>query len=676
MNSTEYDILMATDCRFPGGTTASVVEEIEAQYRAGYRTGLLHLSSPIQRSRRPFATRIRRVLEDGKAHLVGAQPVRTSVLLIRHPSVMSELPAGLAPIDAEHVVMIANQVPSDDRGAGAYFDPVQVHRNIRTVFGREAIWAPIGPRVRTALEPSGVPMLPDNWENIIDLDAWEVQRTGLVSDTPVIGRHSRGHWSKWPETRKDILGAYADDPRYRVRIMGGTEAPEGILGELPANWTTLPFDSIPVREFLAGIDFFVYFHHPGLVEAFGRVVLEALAAGAVCMVPPEMEPIFGDACHYGAPADVRAFVDSVAADPEEFLRRSRRGLDLVRERFSYQAHIERVTAIIGPPAGEPRRTESPQAGGPVSVLLDVGGTSPLGERTIAALSESFGPLVLLTDRAQDDWPPSAAVETVPGVLVNQPARDRDADMRRRLAHVVAVHEAARVLVLHSRDARYTGALDEAVQVELLRRRGPDQQWSATAVPGGKRSRPSPRAVAQRMSRQGMSLARRRAPRVVRRAGRTVADAGTRVRRGISGYAGVQNPTAVPVPAIYSHLDPRAPVVLLVVTSPAVTPERTLDAVLARAQVASAFRVAVLAPVGWVEAADVRGVTLETWVTEDQWPDAYTARWREYARDRLTHVARLIRPAAVVNIERTIDSGADPASLRTLDLMEAAARARQ
>src|SRR5699024_10715713 len=135
--------------------------------------------------------------------------------------------------------------------------------------GVEATWAPIGPAVRAALAPSRVPMMAADWENIIDAHAWATRRQGLVSDRPVIGRHSRGHWSQWPATRTDILAAYPADPRYRGRILGGTEAPEGILGELPANWETLPFASVPVAEFLAGIDFLVYYHHPGLVEAFG-----------------------------------------------------------------------------------------------------------------------------------------------------------------------------------------------------------------------------------------------------------------------------------------------------------------------------------------------------------------------------------------------------------------------
>src|SRR5699024_1456364 len=125
----------------------------------------------------PFADRIRRVLEDGKAELVvGRETVHAGLLLIRHPAVLSELPPHLPPIEARQVVLVVNQVPEDARGAAPYYDVNQVHRNIRRAFNQEGMWAPIGPGVRAAVRAGGdVPMLEADWENIIDLDRWRAQ---------------------------------------------------------------------------------------------------------------------------------------------------------------------------------------------------------------------------------------------------------------------------------------------------------------------------------------------------------------------------------------------------------------------------------------------------------------------------------------------------------------------
>src|SRR5690606_13471314 len=120
------------------------------------------------------------------------------------------------------------------------------------------------------------------------------------------------------------------------------------------NWTVHEFNTMPVPEFLSRVDFHVYLHHPGLVEAFGRVVLEGLAAGAVCFAPPSLEPIFGDAVSYGDPEQVRGFVDRLWADPDEYARRSAHGIAFVVDRFSHQAHRRRIAELIGAPSSAER----------------------------------------------------------------------------------------------------------------------------------------------------------------------------------------------------------------------------------------------------------------------------------------------------------------------------------
>jgi len=682
----EYDILMATDLRLPGGTTASVVEEIEAQYRAGYRTGLLHMPSAMQRRRRPFADRVRRVLEDGKAELVvDRDPVRAKLLLIRHPSVLSELPPHLPRIDADHAVLVVNQVPEDGRGAAPYYDVNQVHRNLRSAFGENAVWAPIGPGVRTAVRAGGdVPMLEADWENIIDLDRWRTDRRGFVAHRPVIGRHSRGHWSKWPASREEILAAYPDDPHYQVRILGGTEAPEDILGALPANWATLPFDSVPIPEFLAGIDFLIYFHHPGLVEAFGRVVLEGMAAGAVCMAPPALEPIFGDACAYGTPADVRGFVDAVYADPGEFARRSARGVDLVRERFSYQAHLQRLEQFTGPPpvAKAPDAPGAQRAPAHSTVICTIG----QDPADVAALLDGLDPAtkpVLLTDTPQDFQGEMALIETVPAVLADEPAAVRAADLRRRLRHLVRAHGAKQVLLLGTSTGALGSGFGDDVEALSLRRsvrRGtthqdiPDGWVVDSPAPVPPPPKLAPATLAKRTVRQGIGLARRHAPPWARRVGRASLESAAEARRRAQLIRSTEHDSVLPVSEIYSHLSSNLPVVLATVMSKQVDPQVTLGNLLGRLQAASSFRLVLLAPDNWVDHARLHNVTLETWVSVEDWPGIYTVRRSEYARERVAEVSRQIKPAAVVNIERTIT--ADPSDAGVLDLLEAAGVARQ
>src|SRR5699024_11551208 len=112
---------------------------------------------------------------------------------------------------------------------------------------------------------------------------------------------------------------------------------------------------------------------------------------------------------------------------------------------------------------------------------------------------------------------------------------RDADLHLGMTHVVRAPRAKRVILLDEDDAPYTTELDEDIEVRVRPGIG-DDEW-ATSAPGvaiAQRPR-APQALMQRLSRQAIGVARRRAPRWVLRAGRALVDTTTGVRRGIAGY---------------------------------------------------------------------------------------------------------------------------------------------
>ncbi|MGO1440995.1 MAG: glycosyltransferase, partial [Brevibacterium yomogidense] len=678
-----FDVIMATDCRFPGGSTASVVEEIEAQHRAGFRTALIHLPSPVQRSRRPFAQRIVDVLRAGKAELVlPHERVQATTLLVRHPTLFTTVPDDLPDIDVDATVMIANQVPVDDRATEPYYDVQTVHRNAERALGHAPVWAPIGPLVRTALTDSWqhVPMVDADWVNIIDAPVWSTPRDGLVGDgpggaVPVIGRHSRGHWSKWPDTRDDLLAAYPDDPRYRVRVLGGTEAPEEILGGLPDTWTSLPFGSVPVPQFLAGIDFLVYFHHPGLVEAFGRVVLEGLAAGAVCIVPEQMEEVFGDACLYGTPQDVTTIVDRLTTDPEALAAQRERGLAAVRDRFSYEAHLDRLAVFAGAPTGEPvpaggaTQTDTgeerdPSSGRKSTSLLVVPGR---------AADARIGDAVAWLSREPDTIPVVCTQRH--DVRVEALVESGEVDAR-RVAHLARAHRAGHVVVLEDGNlpsgsavsavgppatsaAGLVSRLSEDVDADVLspardEQPGGGPQWRLRPLERVRTSATGTgaTALARRTAGRMVGGARRHAPQWARPAAKRAVTAVGEVRAwGARRAAGPG-----PVPPVFSHVAPDAPVSLLVVTSDGLDAESTLDAVLAQAQITSRFRPALLAPRSWAEAASRRGMFIDTMIPVHQWDDHAAVQWTDYLDERLQETARRTGAAVVTALERTLVPG--------------------
>jgi hypothetical protein len=241
MSTYDYDIVLLSDLRYPGGNSASLAEEIKAQSRAGYSTGLVHLRAPHMVRPRSFNRRVISCLSSGLAELVPARrQVRARALVIRQPRLFAEAISEPLRVEADTKMMVVNHPPVDRlRGPGDPYYDVAVVRDRLTALLGDVQWAPIGPLVRQALMDQGVPLnlRTDDWVNILDVDEWRVDRSRFRGVRPVIGLHSRGHLSKWPAARAEILAAYPADDGVEVKVLGGADPAIQLLGHQPPNWT-------------------------------------------------------------------------------------------------------------------------------------------------------------------------------------------------------------------------------------------------------------------------------------------------------------------------------------------------------------------------------------------------------------------------------------------------------
>lgn len=361
--NSDFDIIIASDFRFPGGTSHSIAEEVEAQRVAGYRTGLAHMNGPLIHTLRPFNPLIRAQIEDGAARLIIGHSARARLLVIRHPATAQEALDQLPPLKVEQVVVVANAGPQNIDGR-VHYDPVVVTEGIRERFGIDPIWAPIGPLVRSEITPAieAEHLLERDWVNIIDVEEWFTPRPAPTGDRPVVGRHSRPSAQKWPASARVLRQVYPTDGSWDVRILGGAGPAEDLLGTLPPAWQVLPFGAMPPKEFLAGLDFFVYFHDARWVEAFGRTILEAVASGVPAVLPPHFETLFGSAALYAEPHQVRALVNEYWTNPDRYQAHVAQARESVDARFGHHAHRARLSALLGPATGS--ASDAPPGGGP------------------------------------------------------------------------------------------------------------------------------------------------------------------------------------------------------------------------------------------------------------------------------------------------------------------------
>lgn len=345
-----FDVIIASEFRLLGGTNMSNIEEIKAQKKMGLQTGLIQMNRYDFTSSKQINPSVRAHINgDDVQMLVYGEKVSCDVLIVRHPPVLQEWQIYLPEIDAKNVRIIINQAPMRDYGQNSreLYDIKRCADHIKQYTGKTGKWYPIGPSIREAIvehhrnDIRSIKLAENDWVNIIDVEEWR-RPTQPKHDTIWIGRHSRDQYVKWPNTKHALLTVYPDTAPYEIHVLGGASAPKKIMGELPANWVVHPFGEMEPREFLRDLDIFVYYTHPDWVEAFGRVIFEAMAVGVPVIIPPQYEELFGDAAIYAEPEEVQRTIEYIMQNKEVYDSYVKKAWDYVESQFGYTKHASRL----------------------------------------------------------------------------------------------------------------------------------------------------------------------------------------------------------------------------------------------------------------------------------------------------------------------------------------------
>lgn len=323
--SKKHEVINASDFRMPGGTSHSISEEVRVQSAANIPTALVHINSQMMRRALPWSKPMQAISTLPNVDvLTPGDSAHAELLVIRHPSTLKDLSRFLPSVTCNRLIVLANHAATDRDGTANY-NPPEIDAQLQKRFNVVPEWRPIGPVVRKTLEPYAheISVGPD-WINIFSMGESPVARRS-VHNRPTIGRHSRPQPAKWPDRPADIRSAYPMDAEFDVRILGGSAPAEQVLNKRPSNWTVHEFGSLDPSEFLAEIDFWVYFHHPHTLEAYGRAAMEALYSGCVVILPEYMQDTFGDAALYGTPKDVKDIIREYSSNADKFLAQSAQG---------------------------------------------------------------------------------------------------------------------------------------------------------------------------------------------------------------------------------------------------------------------------------------------------------------------------------------------------------------
>ena len=343
--SLTFDVVYATEFRFPGGNTTVSVNEIQTLLARGCRVGLVQIDSPVLGATNTLTDRILEISRHPNCAVVSLNDnVSTDLLIVRHPTVMQYAEPTRSRLSARNAVFIVNHAPSMLDGTATHYDIATGAANFEAIFGRPPVIAPESGAIRESLRGLGVDHLlgPDDWNGMLASPLTEPRVAG-PQRAPVLGRHSRDNPEKWPLQLENLMAVYPIDGSRDVRFLGGAQtALDRLAPRTVTGWTVYPFGSVSPSEFLTEVDFWVYFHAEHLVESFGMATAEAMASGAVVLLPHYMEPTFGPGAVYCKPEEVQETVDEYWNDPAKYAEQSRLALEVAASRFTPASFLERV----------------------------------------------------------------------------------------------------------------------------------------------------------------------------------------------------------------------------------------------------------------------------------------------------------------------------------------------
>ena len=342
------DLVFATDYRFPGGTSSLTLAEVRAAIDAGYSVGVLQLDSPLNKHDKPRVEGYWQALRAGAHQVTLRDTCAVGGLVVRHPSVLQYADGLSSSLDAAEVVLIVNNPPVLADGGGAPFDVDVAAANAERLFGRRPRVHPESGATRKVLtsvvDPGGIE--PQNWLGFVS-DSWLGTPRTVAPRTPVVGRHSRDHRLKWPDQLADLRAAYHGAGAFETRVLGGVAQLAAAHGTAASSgWTVYAFNDITPREFLASVDFWVYFHHRDWTESFGMSIAEAMASGCVVVLPTYLQETFGDGAVYCSPAEVRTVVDELWRNPAAYTEQSERGIAFARDNLTEASFRARIAGLL------------------------------------------------------------------------------------------------------------------------------------------------------------------------------------------------------------------------------------------------------------------------------------------------------------------------------------------
>lgn len=354
----EYDVLIVSDLFLLGGTRSCNVNYIQMLHAMGKRVAMFNWPRGDLRFSPDIHPTYRQLAQDGLIEIVTWEDsIKASTVIVHHPPLANMELDKYPTVEADRIAVLINQLPFQTQDRERYFyQPAEVTRRLGRIFGTDKVeWIAISPLTHDYISEYAdeITIRDEIWYPPIFLQpelittTWEERFARMQENGPTFARHSRDHWTKWPNSSDRARKMYMAEANHRFHILGGGKTlGRRLSGNTPENWTVHPYDGISVPDLLNGADLYLNFNNEVYIEEFGRNVMEAMMYGLPVITEPVFAKTFGDAVLIAPPEGPADHVEKLLTDKAFFEERVTMGQAFVDEHCATSSVIKKLDAYF------------------------------------------------------------------------------------------------------------------------------------------------------------------------------------------------------------------------------------------------------------------------------------------------------------------------------------------
>lgn len=310
---TNPDVLAVADWTMDDSLHRATVDEVRNLAESGVRTGVVHARSIRAKSPAEMyrsSRSVRQAISAGDVEAVSLEDkVHVPTVVVVQPDVLQFPTSVPLRVSADRVEIV------DDGREGVHWARADVERVARDWFGVEPSWRP---------EP----------QRSVDPAFFRIPRNRFRAHRPVVGWIAEADGSDLPTDTAVVRQVYPSGAARDVRLLGVSQPLSGCGIAVDRTWLVYESEDVTAREFWNQVDFAVAAPSNPRRRGLERTVSEALAAGCVVVLPPQVASWFGNAVVAAEPADMARVVQDLHDDRAAYVEQVNVGRSWLRDTLS------------------------------------------------------------------------------------------------------------------------------------------------------------------------------------------------------------------------------------------------------------------------------------------------------------------------------------------------------